>query len=69
MDSGKSPSSRKNWKEEIYKEINLLKTYLRKFKYHYRRHFFYQNQNYETLPTAKEMNSMAIKALFVLTGV
>ncbi len=56
-------------KEEIYKEINLLKAYLRKFKYHYRRHFFYQNQNYETLPTAKEMNSMAIKALFVLTGV
>lgn len=64
-----SNSSDTKFKEENYKEINLLKAYLRKFKFHYRRHFFYQNWNYETLPAPKEMNSMAIKALFVLTGV
>ena len=56
-------------KEENYNETILLKKYLRKFKYHYRRYFFYQNGNYLNLPTNKELNGFAVKMLFLLTGI
>lgn len=52
-----------------YNEIKLLKKYLRKFKYHYRRRFFYQNGNYKNLPTGNKLNRIAIKALFLLMGI
>jgi|TARA_B110000261_G_scaffold105262_1_gene118154 hypothetical protein len=50
-------------------EIILLKRYLRKFQYNYRRYFLYQNGDDENLPTCKEMNTYAIKTLFLLAGI
>jgi len=50
-------------------ETILLKRYLRKFQYNYRRYFLYHNGNYENLPTSKEINTYAIKTLFLLAGI
>mgnify|MGYP001329168206 CR=1 FL=1 len=50
-------------------EIILLKKYLRKFNFIYRRHFTYQNRHYIKLPSDKEINMHAIKTLFLLAGI
>ena len=55
--------------KEMDSEIILLKNYLRKFKYNFRRSFFYQNGNYNNFPADKELNEFAIQLLFLLTGI
>jgi hypothetical protein len=50
-------------------ETTLLKKYLQRFQYNYRRYFLYQNGNYENPPTNKEINTYAIKTLFLLAGI
>ena len=50
-------------------ETTLLKKYLQRFQYNYRRYFLYQNGNYENTPTNKEINTYAIKTLFLLAGI
>ena len=55
--------------QENYNEIILLKKYLRKFKYNYRRYFFSQVENYDNFPTDKEINMSAIKILFLIIGI
>ena len=50
-------------------ELFLIKKYLKKYKYHYRRYFFYQNGDYKNLLTDKELNMDAIKSLFLITGI
>lgn len=55
--------------QENYNEIILLKKYLRKFKYNYRRYFFSQGENYDNFPTDKEINMSAIKILFLIIGI
>lgn len=55
--------------EEIYNDITLLKIYLRKFKYNYRRHFSYQNGKYRNLYTNSEINIFAIHLLFLIAGI
>ena len=56
-------------RKEIYNETILLKKYLQKFNYNYRRYFIYQSSNPESTPTDKEMNVYAIKILFLLVGI
>ena len=53
----------------FYEDATLLKIYLQKFKYNYRLYFFYQNGNYEFLPTDKELNMFSIRSLFFLIGI
>jgi len=55
--------------QENCNEIILLKKYLRKFKYNYRRYFFYEGENYDNFPTDKEINMSAIKLLFLIIGI
>ena len=55
--------------KEISNETRLFKKYLKKFKYNYRRYFFYSNGNFENFPADKEINSSAVKLLFLLAGV
>lgn len=55
--------------EEIYEEVILLKRYLRKFKYTYFKYFYYQNRNSGIGPTVKELNTIALKFLFLLVGI
>ena len=55
--------------DRIDDEIVLLKKYLRKFNYIYRRHFTCQNGNYGKSPSNKEINMHAIKILFLLAGI
>tara|TARA_B110000971_G_scaffold204399_1_gene225814 strand:+ start:9036 stop:9488 length:453 start_codon:yes stop_codon:yes gene_type:complete len=55
--------------QENYNEIILLKKYLRKFKYNYRRYFFCQSENYNDFPNDKEINMSAIKLLLLITGI
>lgn len=50
-------------------EVVLLQRYLRKFKYTYFKYFYYQNENFDSVPSAKELNTMAIKFLFLLVGI
>ena len=50
-------------------KTTLLKKYLQRFQYNYRRYFLYQNENYENPPTNKEINTYAIKTLFLLAGI
>ena len=60
----------KNYRsEKLSEDICLLKSYLKKFKYNYRRYFFLKHGNYENLPTNKELNATAIKSLFVIIGI
>ena len=48
----------------------LLKKYLKKFKYNYRIYFLQQEQiNWNYRVTDKELNNLAIKALFFLAGI
>ena len=54
----------KNENEKI-----LLKKYLRRFQYNYRRYFLYKNRDYENSPANKEINTYAIKTLFLLAGI
>lgn len=54
---------------KVYNEILFLKKYLRKFKYHYRRYFFFKNGNFVNLPKEKELNVYAIKMLFLIAGI
>lgn len=56
-------------KIKFYDEIVLLKKYLDKFHYNYRHYFIYQNGDCINPPTNKEINTNAIKALILLTGV
>ena len=46
-----------------------LKKYLRLFKYNYQRYFVSQNANFNNIPTHKELNMIAIKYLFLLSGI
>jgi len=55
--------------KEIFDETILLKKYLRKFNYNYRRYFLYQNSSSESSPTTKEINVYAVKILFLLVGI
>ena len=55
--------------KKIWNETILLKKYLRKFKHNYRKIFFFQNGNFGNLPTEKEMNTLAIKFLFLVAGI
>ena len=55
--------------KNVCAETILLKKYLRKFKHNYRNYFFYKNGNFNNVPTEKEMNTSAIKYLFLLTGI
>ena len=50
-------------------EVMLLKKYMQKFNQNYYRYFFYQHENYEKLPTKKEINTHAIETLFLLAGI
>ena len=62
-----SKSIKKNGK--LDEETILLKIYLRKFNYNYRRYFLYLNDNFVNLPTNKKINMSAIECLFLLAGV
>jgi len=56
----------------IDKDLNqddLLKQYLRKYKYVYKRFFFLQKTSLTQLPTDKELNKFAVEALLLLIGV
>ena len=55
--------------KEFYDELTLLKRYLRKFKYNYYRHFSLPNGNYDYFSSEKEINTFAIKLLFLIVGV
>ena len=55
--------------KKLFLKSFLLKKYLRKFKHNYRNYFFYKNGNFNNVPTEKEMNTSAIKYLFLLTGI
>lgn len=65
----KSTLTVKNETKEIFTRHNLLKKYLQNFKRNYRRHFLYQNGNYPNLPTDREINTFALKLLFLLVGI
>ena len=51
----------------LLNEIILLKKYLKRFNYNYRRYFC--DKYYNNLPPDKEINSYAIESLFLLTGI
>ena len=50
-------------------EIILFKKYLRKFKHNYYRYFISKEESAKNLPPGKEVNKIAIKFLFLLTGI
>ena len=56
--------------EQIYSRVDplLLKKYLRKFRHNYKYYFDQNVDSSETL-TNKEINSLALESLFLLTGV
>ena len=54
--------------EEIFECTILLEKYLKKFKYNYYHYFLFQNGSLEPLPVGKEINTAAIKSLFLLAG-
>jgi hypothetical protein len=53
--------------KELLKQTSQLKKYLRKFHSNYNRYFFYENGGKRL--TKKEINSIAIESLFLLTGI
>ena len=59
----------KDWNKGFYNEMILVKKYLQKFKYNYKRYFFSQNGTFVNLPPNKELNMYAIKLLFLITGI
>mgnify|MGYP001174571616 FL=1 len=65
-----SPNNKvKDWNKGFYNEMILVKKYLQKFKYNYKRYFFSQNGTFVNLPPNKELNMYAIKLLFLITGI
>ena len=62
-------SSNRTINKEIWNETILLKKYLRKFKHHYMKFFFFHNGRSGDMLTEKEINSSALKNLFLLAGI
>ena len=62
-------SSNQTINKEIWNETILLKKYLRKFKHHYMKFFFFHNRRSGDMLTEKEINSSALKNLFLLAGI
>ena len=54
---------------EIKKDLDLLEKYLEKFQYTYFRYFFPINDKIPLPSTNKELNTKAIKALFLILGI
>ena len=46
-----------------------LKKYIKKFKFNYRSYFLQEIKDYQILPVDKDLNKIAIKALFLLIGI
>ena len=55
--------------KDSYNEMFLLKRYLRKFTYNYLNYFHAQNENLENFSNRKELNTAALKSLFLLAGI
>jgi len=49
--------------------FTLLVQFLKKFKYNYKRYFLIKNKNYSNPPTSREINTSAIKTLYLLSGI
>lgn len=58
-----------HFEKKIYQDTLPLKKYLRKFRYNYCRYFFYQNGNFDNLPTQRKINVYGIRSLFILAGI
>ena len=54
---------------KLDKNTILLKRYLKKFKHNYSRYFYCKLSNYNTFPTDKEINTLALKSLILLVGI
>ena len=54
---------------KLDKNTILLKRYLKKFKHTYSRYFYCKLSNYNTFPTDKEINTLALKSLILLVGI
>jgi len=59
----------RNKNTELTEQTIVFKKYLKKFKYFYKRYFFVKNENYNLLPTEKEMNLFATESLFFVLGI
>ena len=63
-----SPLVRKNNTQILQSQTKKLEEYLYKFKYNYRKYFLEGVTNDYTLPLDKELNNIAITALFLIAG-
>ena len=54
---------------DTYNEMFLLKRYLRKFSYNYLKYFQNQNENANPIFNQKDLNTEALKILFLLAGI
>ena len=52
-----------------HKNSTLLVQFLKKFRYNYKRYFLLKNKNYSKPPTNLQINTSAIKTLYLLSGI